>query len=422
MRLFLLSLLPILLAAGCSTGVGPPSARRDASPRSAYLEALEISGLGGSLLARRWVERADSALASPSRIPSPYAEEGLLDPGDPRAMAWRLELRRGQRLAVRATSSPPAGPAGPDDPDGPAFFVEFHAQLEGGRTTRIEAPFPGDGESWIETRRDGPVIVLVQPELLAQGRYEVRISVEGSLAFPVLGRGPSAILSFFGAEREGGRRSHEGVDVFAPRGTPVVAVAEGIVSRVDTTPIGGRIVWVRDHRRRQSHYYAHLDQPHVVPGMRVRMGDPIGTVGNTGNARTTPPHLHFGVYQRGEGAIDPWPLLLRTGEAPILPGRDEDRLTGWVRVAEAGIRIREAPTLRARVLDEPAPSVPLRIEAGAGEWLRIRLPDGRGGFVPERLTRRWTAPLRVASTPLPEPTGFPPQDSDRSPSPGDPGR
>jgi hypothetical protein len=98
------------------------------------------------------------------------------------------------------------------------------------------------------------------------------------------------IGSRFGAPRDAGARSHHGIDIFARRGTPVVAAATGVVNRVNVTDIGGKVVWVRDVLG-NSLYYAHLDSQAVSSGMRVNVGDTLGFVGNTGNARTTPPHL-----------------------------------------------------------------------------------------------------------------------------------
>jgi murein DD-endopeptidase MepM/ murein hydrolase activator NlpD len=130
-----------------------------------------------------------------------------------------------------------------------------------------------------------------------------------ALSFPVAGRNRAAVQSYFRDPRDGGRREHHGVDIFAPRDTPVLAASSGLVSSVATTPVGGHVVWVWDPRRGQSHYYAHLSRQTVHTGQPVTAGDVIGYVGNTGNARTTPPHLHFGIYARGDGPIDPLPFV-----------------------------------------------------------------------------------------------------------------
>ena len=140
---------------------------------------------------------------------------------------------------------------------------------------------------------------------------------QGCLTFPVQGWQSRGIGSPFGTERDGGRRRHRGVDLFAPRGTPVLAAAAGRVWRVGWDDLGGRVVWQRDGAHGAWLYYAHLDRQLVHFGQRVSAGDMIGLVGNTGNARTTPPHLHFGVY--APEAIDPTRLLPGPFHPPAAP-------------------------------------------------------------------------------------------------------
>jgi peptidoglycan LD-endopeptidase LytH len=115
--------------------------------------------------------------------------------------------------------------------------------------------------------------------------------------------------SRFGDPRDGGSRDHQGVDIFAPRGTPVLAAADGWVTGATENRLGGKVVWVWNPASGEALYYAHLDRQEVSPGARVRAGDVIGRVGNTGNARGTPPHLHFGIYEPGQGAVDPLPFI-----------------------------------------------------------------------------------------------------------------
>jgi murein DD-endopeptidase MepM/ murein hydrolase activator NlpD len=122
------------------------------------------------------------------------------------------------------------------------------------------------------------------------------------------------------------------VDIFARRGTPVVATSEGTVRRVEITNIGGKVVWLRDPVRNSSIYYAHLDSQVVRDGQAVMPGDVVGFVGNTGNARTTPPHLHFGIYRRGEGPIDPAPFVRRPRGTLEDLTADLAQLGSWVRL------------------------------------------------------------------------------------------
>jgi hypothetical protein len=105
---------------------------------------------------------------------------------------------------------------------------------------------------------------------------------------------------------------HHGDDLFAPLGTPVVAVATGTMNRVGWEKLGGWRVWVRDGSG-DEFYYAHLSgyAPHDLRSNRVKAGEVIGFVGNTGDAFTTSPHVHFEIHPRQllrlgyRGAVDP---------------------------------------------------------------------------------------------------------------------
>lgn len=140
--------------------------------------------------------------------------------------------------------------------------------------------------------------------------YSLRLTMmpaPTSLPMPVAGVARKAIRDTWHASRPPARR-HEGIDIFAEKGTPVLSSTEGIVVRRAETQLGGYVIWVLGpggHR----HYYAHLDQPALLDMReRVQAGTVLGYVGNTGNARTTPPHLHYGIYT-ASGPINPYPLL-----------------------------------------------------------------------------------------------------------------
>ena len=150
---------------------------------------------------------------------------------------------------------------------------------------------------------------------LRHGLYAMRLAAmppPASLAMPVEGVRPKGLRDTWQAARGEGRR-HEGIDIFAARGTPVRAATEGIVLRVGTNRLGGQVVWMLGPGS-QRHDYAHLDRySDVAAGMRVEQGRVLGYVGNTGNAADTPPHLHYGVYGAG-GALNPYPLLRGTAQ------------------------------------------------------------------------------------------------------------
>jgi murein DD-endopeptidase MepM/ murein hydrolase activator NlpD len=128
------------------------------------------------------------------------------------------------------------------------------------------------------------------------------------LPIPVAGVRPAMLADTFGALRGGGRR-HHGIDIFAKRGTPITAPVGGVVLRTGRNRLGGNVVWLLGPGR-QVHYFAHLDRFGVFDaGDVVQPGDVLGYVGNTGNAEGTPPHLHYGIYARPGGAVNPYPIL-----------------------------------------------------------------------------------------------------------------
>jgi murein DD-endopeptidase MepM/ murein hydrolase activator NlpD len=129
------------------------------------------------------------------------------------------------------------------------------------------------------------------------------------LRMPVVGIRPRDLDDSWHAPRDGGNRVHKGIDIFAARGTEVIAVADGIISYIGDQKLGGHCLWLTTESG-ASFYYAHLDRwaPGLYEGMEVQAGDLVGFVGNTGNAKYTPSHLHFGVNESDE-MVNPFPLL-----------------------------------------------------------------------------------------------------------------
>lgn len=172
-------------------------------------------------------------------------------------------------------------------------------------------------QRWVALLAVSPLVFLL---LFAVGRIGLLLACARecrpltTLEIPVDGLPRGQVVSNWGARRSGGRR-HQGVDLFAARGTQVLAASGGRVWKVGTDPLGGQVVTVLGDGP-AFYYYAHLDgfAAGLAPGQRIARGTRLGTVGNTGNARTTPPHLHFGVYRVEmwrTRAVDPVPLLLR---------------------------------------------------------------------------------------------------------------
>ena len=199
---------------------------------------------------------------------------------------------------------------------------------------------------------------------------------ETGYVFPVYG--PSSFVDTFGAVRgdvSGGW--HHGDDVFAPIGSPILAVADGVVFSVGWNAVGGWRLWLRDARGNEF-YYAHLSaySPFAVDGAAVRAGDVLGYVGDTGDAEGTPPHLHFEIHPvrllgRGyDGAVDPTTYLDRWRRAP-----------NDVRFEAAAGRIASArPTGRA-----PKPGAVLLEQTDISGAVMSAFTEGEGGPLLPRL-------------------------------------
>lgn len=147
-----------------------------------------------------------------------------------------------------------------------------------------------------------------------------RAVTNGPLLIPVEGVPPSALTDTYTQSRAEGERRHDAIDIMAARGRGVVAAAPGRVERLFWSLAGGRTLYQRAQDGRRIYYYAHLDSyaPGVAVGQSLRRGQPIGTVGSTGNASPDAPHLHFAVHEMRPGEawyegrpVNPYPLLVR---------------------------------------------------------------------------------------------------------------
>lgn len=381
-RFWLIAVLACL--GGCEQAEKLQDRFRDLTPYEEYQASLAEAGLAGTALAKDWARAGLEALVNPVTIALPFQETGYITPERPVAITYWVTISRGRKLTFEVSL---------ESSEGTRLFTDlFRVPEDAGDPLTV---FSSDSvfrtfahEPW----RGGDFILRVQPELLRGGTYRVTLRDEAQLEFPVGGRGMGSIQSVFGAARDGGRREHHGIDIFAPRGTPVLAASAGRTRGVRETSRGGKVIWIRDPVREASLYYAHLDSQHVGSGQLVERGDTIGFVGNTGNARTTPPHLHFGLYRRGP--VDPWPFLDPPRDTLAELTADVGLLGVRVRPVNDGIRLRAAPGRRGEVVRELDPGVPLRVLGASGGWFRVGLPDGSGGFVAARLME--PIPVEVA--------------------------
>ncbi len=231
--------------------------------------------------------------------PEPEADIG---PSDLDAV---LRRQRGSRLAVAALG------VGSDD------LARLHAlrqSLDGEVRTLLERL-----RLVAEYQAEAAAAVAAADAEIEQASIEYEAFRAGSevfvsgVVFPIGGPHSLPLIDSFGFPRMTGTPDehwHEGIDLFAPRGTPLVAAERGLVARIGSGRLGGLKLWLVGESGTEW-YYAHLDSfaPGLADGQIVEAGDLLGYVGNTGNAVGTPPHLHLQMHPDGGRPVNPYPLL-----------------------------------------------------------------------------------------------------------------
>ncbi len=191
-------------------------------------------------------------------------------------------------------------------------------------TTALVTPAPLPDSLGMEEQVPLPTL----PEVLPAQHPPVAVQTgpvpAADLVIPVVGIRGSQLSDTFTQSRSEGR-VHNAIDIMAPKGTPVVAAAAGRVKRLFTSEKGGLTVYVLLPDGHTVHYYAHLDgyAPGLAAGQALRVGDPVGFVGETGNVVPGSPHLHFAIWTAADslhfwdGANqNPYALLK---SAPVVP-------------------------------------------------------------------------------------------------------
>jgi len=378
-----IALCSVLLLSACgkaptlSVPVDPPPENHDD-----YATRLIRSGLDSTELGRRWLASASDVLNRPTEISLPYSESGDFLAHEPRAIAFQFSGQKGSGLHVDLQRTEPF--------TGRLFVDVMRVSIDNtGDRYRHLATLPTNVSTLsLALPADGDYLLRIQPELLGRARYALIIESEAPIGFPVEGRTTRSIGSVFGAPRDAGRRQHEGIDIFAPRETPVVAVVDGTAAP-RTSRLGGNTVWLRSELG--SFYYAHLERAAIARRTSVRKGDILGYVGNSGNAITTPPHLHFGLYRRPRGALDPTELF-KSHRYSTRPAADHT-LLGYVETTADSLHLRAAPSDDSEIVDELAKGQFLAINGRAGDWLRVLLAGDRSAWMHSRYQR----PISVAN-------------------------
>ena len=358
-----------------------PEAFYPRNDHEAYMHSLEVANLLTTGLGNDWQTAAKKSLQTPTRVIAPYQEAFYLDANAASAMGYRFKAKRGQKVQVTVTATANEDTRLFID----LFRVDEDESMRHVATADKEALMLG-----FEPRKDGEYILRFQPELLRGGQFKVTIENVPTFQFPVAGKGESAIWSVWGDPRDGGRRKHEGIDIFAKRGTPIIAPVKGYIREVAERGIGGKIIWLRDTERNQSLYFAHLDKFTVKQGTYVQAGDTIGTVGNTGNARTTRPHLHFGVYR--SGAVDPMSFVKQPRRK--LRTVEEAGLLGEFARLKRNSNVKENPYTRKKGSSVSKHEFMQVIGVNRFDY-HVRLADGSEGYVPRHHLTQASDPLEV---------------------------
>lgn len=166
----------------------------------------------------------------------------------------------------------------------------------------LQADFDTVKDRYLDVRRQ--LLAAVAQESAGGGTasYQLPRGPMG-MVFPV--QGVHSYVDSWGAARSGGRH-HQGTDIMAPRGTACVAILGGTITSKEGG-LGGKTIWLRADNG-WCFYYAHLDS-WVVRSGRVRAGQLIGRVGDSGNAKGGATHLHFEIHPNGGAAVNPYPYL-----------------------------------------------------------------------------------------------------------------
>ncbi|MCM8570963.1 M23 family metallopeptidase [Gramella jeungdoensis] len=324
-----------------------------------------------------WESRVEKALRDSIEIELPYSESGELKPRNFAIYSYEIYLMPGEVLDAQIET----------DTNSTLIFSSLYRKFseENEGFEEIAVGKPEQRSLKFEIQEKGLYKLVLQPEIEANTAFTIKIQKNPAYLFPVLNGKNSDIGSYWGDMREGGKRDHKGIDIFAERGTPVIAATAGRVGFTGEKGLGGKQIWLRDSKRKLSLYYAHLDS--IKPGLkRVQQGDTLGFVGNTGNARSTPPHLHFGIYKRRYGALDPLGFVYQTEE--LEEPKSEDEIVSRLKVISQKANFRNKPASNnSEILKTGNYGELLFVQGKTADWFHVRDSLDRSMFIHESLVQ-----------------------------------
>jgi hypothetical protein len=355
------------------------------TPHEAYENKITETGLQNTALGIDWIHAAQKVLQHPIKIQLPYKETGFFAAEQPNAAGYIFVVRKGEKLNIAIEINP-------------AFSFLLFADLWSYHNGSPQLLLSADTIHYTityEVEKNDSCIFRIQPELLRSGGYTITIITSPSLAFPVPSEDHPKIGSFWGDERDAGARKHEGIDIFGKFRTPVVAAADGYITGVREGGLGGKVVFLRPYGKDYSLYYAHLDSQIAKEGQQVKTGDVVGLMGNTGNAKYTLTHLHFGIYTNS-GAVDPLPFVEKTNKQPRELTALLQALNEYVHNNKT-TEVSAAPNDNKTTVEKIIAGTPLHIIAATGSLYKVQLPDEREAFINSNIIS-YATPVKTITT------------------------
>lgn len=302
------------------------------------------------------------------QITLPYSESGIFSEENLNVYSYNLQLKEGERLVVEVEKQP----------DSASVFIDLFQQRSDSLKLFKLVKSSKDKKSSLafEINKSEVYKIVIQPEMKRQFPFIIKIYSQPMYFFPVSGGNNKSVKSFWADPRDTGSRSHEGVDIFAPKGTPVLAVSDGRISSTGEGGLGGKQVWLMDGLFGKRVYYAHLDSIAVTKGKRVKTGDTLGFVGNTGNAETTPPHLHFGIYRK-KGAVNPFPYIKLTDIQQV---KDTSQVVKGT-ISKNRADLRKGPASVFEQLATLKKNDTILVLGKNQNWFHIQTQDSLKGFI-----------------------------------------
>jgi murein DD-endopeptidase MepM/ murein hydrolase activator NlpD len=343
-------------------------------PLTTYEKSLGRWGQLTTPEGQTWLQAGEQALRDSLTVSLPFQETGQFTDSLPLALSYRVTVLPGRRFVARV---------GQPETDRIRYRLDLFELQPNASPRRIAHDAEANGLlSHVVTADTTTLLVRLQAPLgTRRSAFTLTLDSRPVLVeFPVQHYTISHVTSLWGQPRDGGKRRHQGIDVPAPIGTPVVAGADGVVLRVDSNSLGGRFVTLAVPKLGVALYYAHLDRQYVRPGRKVKRGQVLGTVGVTGNADTLVPHLHFGIYT-GLGAVDPYPFL-DTQRPKLDPATaPTERVGTLARVSANEAALRRSPNPNGPVIRTLDQGLLFHAVAATSRYYRVVLPDGTSGYL-----------------------------------------